>query len=175
LGSLGGSRNLASFLEALCALASESPEMRSKIRVSLFGSCEENVKKQIEAFPYDGMLMVFGRVTRKRSVEEMQKSDVLLLIQNLDPISSETIPSKVYEYFHARRPILGLLYNNEELADMFNGLGHRAVQWDDIEGIKQGVREYFRLWEMGDLTQPTRISPYTIEHAIACLIKEMQK
>jgi hypothetical protein len=174
LGSLGGSRNLASFLEALDALAGESSEVRSKIRVSLFGSFDNNVKKQIETFPYDEMVRSYGRVTRERSLEEMQKSDVLLLIQNLDAISSETIPSKVYEYFQARRPILGLLYNNGELAEMFNGLGHRAVQWDDIEGIQQGIREYFSLWKLGKLTQPTPASPYTIEHAITCLINEMQ-
>lgn len=173
LGSLGGSRNLASFLEALHALASESSQMRSKIRVSLFGTFDKNVKKQIEAFPYDEMLMVYGRVSRERSLEEMQKSDVLLLIQNLDPISSETIPSKVYEYFHARRPILGLLYNNNELTKMFNEFGHRAVQWDDIEGIKQGVRGYFTLWKMGQLLQPAPASPYTVEKAVVHLIDEI--
>jgi hypothetical protein len=108
-------------------------------------------------------------------VEEMQKSDVLLLIQNLDPISSETIPSKVYEYFHARRPILGLLYNNDELAEMFKGLGHIAVQWDDIEGIKQGVREYFRLWELGKLLEQAHVSPYTVEKAVARLIDGIER
>lgn len=175
LGSLGGSRNLASFLDALCALASESPEMRSNIRLSLFGSIDKNVKKQIEAFPFEEMILVHGRVTRERSLEEMQKSDVLLLVQNLDPISSETIPSKVYEYFHARRPILGLLYNNDELAEMFTGLGHSAVQWDDGEGIKQVVREYFRLWGLGRLVEPTPASPYTVDKAVASLINEIER
>jgi len=175
LGSLGGSRNLASFLEALCALVSESPDMRGKIRLSLLGSFDKNVKKQIEAFPYEEMLMVYGRVTREKSVEEMKKSDVLLLIQNLDPISSETIPSKVYEYFHARRPIFGLLYDNDELAEMFKGLGHRAVQWDDIEEIKQGVREYFRLWGQGKLLEPAPASPYTVEKAVARLIEGIER
>lgn len=170
LGSLGGSRNLESFLDALRALISESPEIKTKIRLSLFGSFDKSVKKQIESFPYAEMIMICGRVTRERSLEEMQKSDVLLLIQNLDPISSETIPSKVYEYFHTRRPILGLLYKNDELSEMFERLGHIAVQRDNIEDIKHGVREYFRLWQLGELVKPTPISPFSIEKAVKHLI-----
>lgn len=173
LGTLGGSRNLSSLLEALQLLVADSIELRHKVRISLFGRIDAAVEQQIKLFPYSEMVLIHGQVTREQSLNEMRTCDVLLLIQNKDDISSETIPSKVYEYFHAGRPILGLLYNNPELTNMFKQLKHFPVQLDDINAVKDAITTLLSLWKLGELSSSKPESPYTVENAVVRLINEV--
>jgi hypothetical protein len=95
---------------------------------------------------------------------------VLLLIQNTDDVSFETIPSKVYEYLLTRRPILALVYRNPELQAMLERMGHTVVQADDEETIKRGLETYIDLWNQNLLEYVASESPYTTMHAVDELI-----
>lgn len=169
-GSLGRSRNLEGFLAALESIYRERPELLESVRLSLYGSLEKNVLRQLASFPVPNTFEVHGFVPRHESVARMQESDVLLLIQNMDDISSQTIPSKVYEYFHARRPILGLVYRNNELADMLTDLCHIPVNVCDIKSVKSGIMQYIEMWKSHGIDLPTSSSPYTIDSAVDKLI-----
>ena len=99
----------------------------------------------------------------------MRDADVLVLIQNVDDFSAETIPSKVYEYLAAGRPILGLVHRNAELAGMLKGLGHTVAEAADAGSVRGAVSEIHRRWEAGTLG--TRAgSPYTIASAVEQLV-----
>lgn len=169
-GSLGGSRNLESFLAALQSVFDENPDLPEVVRLSLYGSLDSDVRRQVEEFPFPQSLLVQGQVSRNESVARMQGSDVLLLIQNRDEISSETIPSKVYEYLHAGRPILGLVYRNVELADMLADLGHVPVDLCDISSIMAGILDCVELWRSKKLLRQTNPSTFTSESAVEKLV-----
>ena len=81
----------------------------------------------------------------------MRKSDVLLLVQNTSDFSTETIPSKTYEYLQSGRPILGLVYRNPELAGMLKGLGHTVAEAADAGSVRGAVSEIHLRWEAGRL------------------------
>jgi hypothetical protein len=169
-GSLGGSRNLEHFFRALTMLFDGQPELSGSFRLSLYGNSSRSVGKQIEDFIHRETVHVFGKVRRQEAVEFMQRVDVLLLIQNTDDVSFETIPSKVYEYLETGRPILALLYRNPELQAILEGMGHIAVQADDQDGIKKGLETYRERWRKDQLQCFVQKSPFTVERAVEGLI-----
>lgn len=169
-GSLGGSRNLDYFFRALELLFTEHPELTDHLRLNLFGNSNRMVQKQIKHFPYSGIVQAKGKVRRQEAVDSMNRADVLLLIQNTDDVSFETIPSKAYEYLHTGRPIFALVYRNPELQGMLEKMGHVVVQADDDTGIKKGLKKYIALWNENQLQNYGLASPFTVGAAVEKLI-----
>jgi glycosyltransferase involved in cell wall biosynthesis len=174
-GALGGSRNLGYFFRALDMLFTEYPDLPVHFRLDLYGNNSRNVSKQIKQFPYTATLRINGKIKWQEARKVMYTTDVLLLIQNTDDVSFETIPSKVYEYLHTGRPIFALLYRNSELRDMLESRGHTVVQADDEEGIKKGLETYIAQWKHNRLQSSASESPYTTQNAVDELIRLAQR
>ena len=169
LGSFGGSRNPAVLLEAARLLLDERPELAETVRFDFYGNCDANSKRLLREFPREGVVTFHGRVSRSASLAAMREADVLVLIQNVADYSAETIPSKVYEYLVAGRPILALAHRNPELAGMLTGLGHTVAEAADAGLVRGALSEIHRRWEAGALVTPAG-SPYTIASAVDRLI-----
>lgn len=165
-GSLGGSRNLDCLLEAIEELMEKRQDIKDRIALELYGSIGSNVAKRIEQSSCKGIVQEKGSISRENSIGLMASTDVLLLIQNTDSVSSETIPSKTYEYLNAKRPILGLVYRNPELKAMLEKYGHIVCDADDSKAIKAALMEYIALWEKGALETSQKDSPYTVEASV---------
>jgi glycosyl transferase family 4 len=168
-GSLGGSRNLKVFLEGMQLVFEENPDLAKVVRLDIYGTCDRLSRELIGRFPYPDVIRDFGRVPRRESLEAMRRSDVLLLIQNTESFSSETIPSKTYEYFHAGRPILGLVHQNPELAGMLESLGHLTVTAADAKSAKEGIECLVTAWGTG-VTHVPLPSPFTPAAAVERLL-----
>ena len=169
LGSFGGSRNPGVLLEAARLLLDERPELAGTVRFDFYGNCDANSKRLLREFPREGVATFHGRVSRSVSLAAMREADVLVLIQNVADYSAETIPSKVYEYLVAGRPILGLVHRNAELAGMLTGLGHTVAEAADAGSVRGAISEIHRRWKAGALENPMG-SPYTIASAVDRLI-----
>lgn len=170
VGSLGGSRNLCALMSAFLVLFQEQPVLQNVVRVHLYGSLEKEILEQLQSFPFKEVFLIKGKVSRQQALSEMFAADLLLLIQNLDPISSETIPSKVYEYLHSGRPILGLVYDNEELSTLLADLGHLASSITDPTTVYDVILEAYSRWQRHGGQEPLH-SPYTTEAAVRQLIQ----
>jgi hypothetical protein len=168
-GALYRSRNTAHFLAALERLLGEKPDLQSTVQVHCYGALDR-IAHQTAACSVQGVLCLHEKISRARAVETMTTTDVLLLIQHVEPISSETIPSKTYEYLQSGRPIFALTYRNPELTEMLTQLGHTAVEADDEPAIHQALRTLVTDWQQGQLPQPLP-SPYTTERAARELVQ----
>lgn len=168
-GSLGGSRNLKVFLEALGNLLAERPALADSIRLDVFGTCDRLSRSLIDEFPAQGVVRCHGRISRSDSLVAMKRCDVLLLIQNTEEFSSETIPSKTYEYLHVGRPILGLVHNNPELERMLTDLGHRTVAADQAAVVQRGIMACFDQWTADEAPSSMSEFSYTVQAAVTAL------
>lgn len=164
-GSLGGSRNLDCLLDALEGLVQEDSSVKDKVVLELYGQNNKNVVKRIQQSSCRDMVQANGKIKRADSLGLMTSADVLLLIQNTDDVSFETIPSKTYEYLHAKRPVLALVYRNRELKAMLEEYGHIVAEADDAEGVKEGIKSLISLWEKDALEGKRKDSIYTVEAA----------
>ena len=168
LGSLGGTRNLKVFLEALALYFADNPTMIPLLRLDLYGKCDQPSLKIIASLPHPEVIRDCGRVSHIESLAVMKRADVLLLIQDTEEFSSETIPSKSYEYLLAARPILGLVYRNQELRDILIESGHQAADATNVLDVKKGIAEMIEQWR-SDTFVPCP-SPYTVEAAVDSLV-----
>jgi len=169
VGTLSGSRNAGSLLAALARLAARRPEVRRRIRLRLVGWLDRAAQGQARSFLHPEMVEAPGRVPRPAAQAAMADSDLLVVIQNCDARSEETIPSKVYEYLAAGRPVLGLTFRNPELAEMLREAGHTAVEADDVGSIGAALETAYERWRRGELSaEPCR--RYRVECAVAELI-----
>ncbi|MCI5133226.1 MAG: glycosyltransferase, partial [Candidatus Electrothrix sp. EH2] len=143
-GSLAGTRNLVSFFQALHQVLTRNKEgtvLREKVQVDVYGSFDGESERAMEQLGITDMVVRHGTVSRQEAVNAMQQTDCLLLVQNIIYFSCETIPSKVYEYLLTGRPIIGLVYNNEELESLLVEHGHTAVPADNVQAIAAAVEK----------------------------------
>jgi hypothetical protein len=168
-GTLYRGRNTGHFLNALEKLLTEQPELQQTIQVHCYGALDRTAH-EATAFSIPGVLQLHERISRKQATQIMTAMEILLLIQHVDSVSSETIPSKVYEYLQSGRPIFALTYRNPELAQMLSDLGHVTAEADDDEAIYCALHELARRWQQGTLQTPAP-SPYTTIAAAEKLVR----
>jgi glycosyltransferase involved in cell wall biosynthesis len=167
IGTLSSTRNLKGLLKGLDHLKENKPRILDRVSVHQYGYADGKVVSSVGNNPYHIRLM--GKVSHFDALNAMVNANVLLLVQDWSPISSETIPSKVYEYLHSGRPILGLVYRNPELKRMLERYGHMVVEVDDTQATAEAVEILFDRWENNCLTEGVRPSDLTVENAVARL------
>ncbi len=143
-GSLAGTRNLVTFFQALHQILIRNADregFRGKVQVDVYGSFDEDSEREMEQLELCDLVIRHGTVSRQEALAAMQQTDCLLVIQNLIYFSCETIPSKVYEYLLSGRPIIGLVYKNEELDSMLTEHGHSAVPANNVQAIAEAVEK----------------------------------
>lgn len=170
LGTLNGTRNLVVFLKALRLLLDSGRVAADIVRVDVYGSLDGGSRKTIDDLGLADMVCNHGVLTRKEALAAMQQSDCLLLIQNTIFFSSETIPSKVYEYMLSGRPILGLVHLNQELGEMLAQSGHFPVPADNIDAVADAVERIVASFAAGTLSFRPGTSPWTVERAVGELV-----
>jgi len=168
-GSLGGIRNLESFVCALESAIKTCPEIGQSIQIELYGNVGKDDLERIDASAVKPLFFCKGLVSHQQALSAMSNADILLLVQGVHDISRETIPSKCYEYFLTGRLVLGLLHENKELTAMFDRLGHVAVSAGNSSEIAGVLCRLWRSWRQDRLPVP-HPSPYTVEHAVDQLL-----
>ncbi len=169
-GTLAGSRNLVVFIRALRRLLDSGRLDSGRIGVDVYGSLDAESKKVIAETGLTALVVDHGPLPRKEALRAMQRTDCLLLIQNTIFFSSETIPSKVYEYLLSGRPILGLVHHNQELREMLAQAGHVPVRADDIDEVAEAVARIVASFGAGTFSSPPCASPWTVERAVGELV-----
>lgn len=143
-GSLSGTRNLVIFFQALHQVLGKNKkgaEFSKKVQVDIYGSFDGDSEREMARLGLADLVVRHGTVSRQEAVKAMQQSDCLLVVQNIIYFSCETIPSKVYEYLLTGRPIMGLVYKNEELESMLTEHGHQAVPADNVQDVARAVEK----------------------------------
>lgn len=170
-GTLNGTRNLITFLRALRLLIDRRRIEKDIVRVDVYGSLDSGSKRILQELGLESALTYHGSVPRKEALQVMQKTDCLLLIQNTIFFSSETIPSKVYEYLLSGRPILGFVHHNPELEAILRQSGNFPVPADDVEMAAAIMEKIVKMFMEDALThwKPTR--EWTIARAVDELVR----
>jgi glycosyltransferase involved in cell wall biosynthesis len=170
-GTLAGSRNLLVFLRALSLLFDEQPELRQAVRVDLYGSLDQPSRQLMAELGLADLVRDHGLIDRQEATQAMQRADCLLLIQNTTFFSTETIPSKVYEYLLSGRPILGLVHDNRELTAMLVERGHRVAPADDPQAVRVQLAALLRAHAAGEPSgRAAAAGPVLLDDAVRTLV-----
>ena len=113
---------------------------------------------------------ITGESGRTQVTRKMQQCDALLLLHGNDPSCAEYIPSKVYEYFWARRPILALTHLNSQLDELVGQFGGIIPTNMTPQGIADSLDVIWNKWK-SKILEPSDASPIGVDVAVATILQ----
>ena len=137
LGSLYASRNFTAIIDGIDSLILDGVLTESAVELINLGHVSPEIKAQICMKSY---VQILSPVPREEALRYAADCDIMLLIQNADDRSRVTIPYKTYDYLNLKNSTLALL-NSEELTALILSHGHIAVDLQDMQGIKNGIKQ----------------------------------
>ncbi|WP_251372083.1 glycosyltransferase [Polynucleobacter sp. UB-Siik-W21] len=183
-GSLAKDRSLSTILRALIPLFKKYPHARDSMRVHAYGAPLDPLTiEAIEKFGFNDVLLSHGRLEidpitgksgRQRVAERMREAEVLILLHGNDEWCAEYIPSKLYDYLWAGRPIWGITHRNPQLDQMLLDRGAYLSSEGDSEGISIALERIWLDWQLKKLIEPIW-KPIGVEQAAYKIITEAQK
>lgn len=125
-------RDPVPFLEALAILKRAARIDPSRLRVVLRAPGNlPHVESLVRKFGVEDLVEVAPPVPYREALREMLAADGLIVFQGT-PFNTQ-VPAKVYEYFRARKPIVGLVDGNGETARVL-----REAGFDNLVSPDQG-------------------------------------
>lgn len=152
-GFLYGRRDPKMFLEAVKLLIESGAIGRENLRVRLVGTVElpYNLAQYLSTSKLDTVVSLYDQVPYHTSLEYLQQSDLLLLLQ---PGTKTQVPSKLFEYIGMRKPILAISPRDGATGVLVEkeGLGVVADP-DKVQEIAEGLLRLYRQWSQGLLSE----------------------
>lgn len=167
LGIMGHDRNPETFFRVLREIGEEIGDFQTDLHLHLVGQVDFSVQ---ESFSMEGLLekvILPGSVPRKKALQLMCGSPILLLLLNKQHNVKGRIPGKLFEYLAARRPILVLGPTDSDVARIVRETeSGYTCDYDDAPAIRQVVLELYQRYQAGELYNPTRgdIEQYSVQN-----------
>lgn len=183
-GSISDTRSMLPVVNALHELLKKIPEIRSDMRVHIYGgSLDRKSKGEISRNKLEDMFVGFGRLEkdpvtgmsgRDQVVERMFQADCLLLLHGTIPECSEYIPSKLYEYIWTTRPIIALTYQNPQLDQLVAERNGYVAHADQIADVQSVLERAYIDWKNNCL--PTSTMPAIgVQQAVDRIMDEVSR
>jgi glycosyltransferase involved in cell wall biosynthesis len=152
VGSMNKDRNPEVLWKAIRQAIDSSPELKEKIKIKLIGPVDYSVRESIEEFGLKSFTTFKEFVPHDEAVLIQQQAQLLLLLINKAPSSMSIIPGKLYEYLGSGRPVLSIGPPESDSAKVISmAKGGVVHNYDDEDGIKQRILDYFNLYQKGEL------------------------
>ena len=174
-GSLSPTRSMAPALRALAALLDRHPELRAVLRLEIYGSAlDPDAAQAVDALALRDVVRPVGRLEfdpqaglsgRARVMQRMQQVDVLLMLHGELSDCLEYIPSKLYEYFWARRPVLALTHRNAQLDALVTSHGGWVAPSTDQPAVEAAFEAAIERWRAGALSD-VAVPPVSVADAV---------
>jgi glycosyltransferase involved in cell wall biosynthesis len=112
-GTVWRATSLKIFVESLKKALSRDPSLRNRVEVNIIGRVVEEEKKYFEDFKTESVINLINYLSHKDLIDEIYKSDILLLTLTDLPGANRIIPGKAFEYIASGKQILALIPNGE--------------------------------------------------------------
>jgi glycosyltransferase involved in cell wall biosynthesis len=186
-GSLSETRNLVSTIAALDLLLDQQPALEGRVELHVYGGPLDRLTAAAASQARHSFIRHFGRIEadaitgksgREQILQRMRSVDVLLLLHGIEPICAEYIPSKMYEYFWAGRPIVATVHANVQMETILRDQGHAVVPTQACQDVAVALLHAFaRLladWQSKGIPTRAELSAYTTEAAVTQQLRTLQ-
>lgn len=148
IGSMNKDRNPEVFWKAAQQALAESEELKSKLKIRLVGPVDFSVRSSVEHYGLEGYTEFVEFIPHDEAVKLQQQTQVNLLVINNSPNARTIIPGKLYEYLGSGRPLLAIGPKDSDSAKVIElTKGGVVHEYDDTEGLKNRILEYFALYK----------------------------
>ena len=180
-GSLANDRSIAPILQVLPEFFKRRPEALNRIQIDVYGAgLDDNTVEHLKTSPYQDQLQAHGRIEndpvsgksgRQRIMEIMRSSDILLMLHGDYEWCAEYIPSKMYDYFWAYRPIWAITNRNAQLDQMIQERHHYLSHTLEPETMIQTLETIWQDWLSEQLRIPVG-EPISPRDAVQTIIHQ---
>lgn len=147
-------RDPTPLFEALARLRREGRVGPAQLRVVLRASgCEDALLPIVRRAGVEDMVSFRPWVSYREALDEMRRSDGLLLLQGRS--CERQIPAKAYEYLRIGRPIVVLADSGSDTVDLMRKAGVESISpIDDRDAIAHALARFYRQVRVGTCTLP---------------------
>jgi glycosyltransferase involved in cell wall biosynthesis len=171
-GNLGHVQQLDLLLQAVSDLARDADLANWQVQILGTGAQHENLQKLAAQLQLADRVRFLPTVTRDEAARQLSRADLLYLHLMHDETMERTIPSKLFDYLLAARPILaGLAGEGQQILD---STGANVVfPPGDLAALKasllHAVRNYSELNRHADENRRLVLGRFTREQAASVL------
>lgn len=161
-------------MEALHDLFARRPEARRRIRLSLAGPYDTGYEDRSIALGLKGIVEFPGALTHAAARALQRDADLLLLWKPRG--APAMVPGKTYEYLDAGRPVLAILDETDEAADLVRRAGGEVIRPGTRSDVADAIERRYLEWrESGrrDGTRPAWLVEHRRDRLAAVLAREL--
>ena len=172
VGAMYDAHSPEPFLHAVATLCAERADLRGRFRVRLVGAGAARVASRVRELGVDDVVEVGEPVAHAEAVRLQRAAHALLLFLTVPSERSTFVPSKLYEYIAANRPILAVT-GGGALERLLRG--RQLTPWiyrpEDSLGIAHGLLNLLERHERGCLPalHPSVVQSFSGEAAAQAL------
>lgn len=155
-GVLGKDRNYPSLWRALQTLVAEEDGFAADFKLVLIGETDPEAAHGLEIHGLTDHLERHPFLPHDEVIRRIRGGQLLLLLINQAHDAPGRLPSKLYEYLGAKRPVLAISPLRGDAARILSetSAGEMFLT-DEEDGIREYLRQQYRAWKSGDLTTTT--------------------
>jgi glycosyltransferase involved in cell wall biosynthesis len=177
-GFLYAKRDPKVFLKSVKMFLGNEGVDRRKVKILLVGSVSlaYDLEEHLRSEGLDDIVTLTGQVPYKQSLQYLQESDVLLLLQ---PGTATQVPSKLFEYLGMKKPILAISPHEGATYNLVlkESIG-KVAQPDNVEKIAEAIYKMHQQWRDGFLMQKVNEETYekfNVKNMTATLATHLSK
>jgi len=141
-GQFYGGRVPDYFLRAVADLRERRPDLRKRLQVHFVGPVSDRLQDAAHGLRLGEAVHIEGVVPYARSIGWMRAADLLLLIKHTSPAAGTQVPTKLYEYLGAGKPVLALAHEGEMAEILRRARGGVVVPPADVELISKTLEMF---------------------------------
>jgi glycosyltransferase involved in cell wall biosynthesis len=138
-----GARSPETFLRALARFLARHPEARRRTQFIFYGTWLAEHNRWVSELNLTDVVSIHPGVGYEAYLEKVKQSPVLLLV--VSSAHNLFMPSKIVDYFGARRPILAFVPRDSEMRQVLEAAGMADFASDEFD-VAAGVAALERLW-----------------------------
>lgn len=150
-GSFFSVKPLETLWQACSEIIQENPEFERKFRLRLVGKNNPELLKSLTKFKLIDFTEDMGYLPHVEALSIQESSQVLLLQYTNEKVKG-IVPGKLFEYLHARRPILALGPDGWDAKNIIEDTqSGYCFNFDQKEAIKSRLLKLFEAYQKGNL------------------------
>lgn len=158
-GVIYGNRKIDKILKALRELENEGKIDSSDIELRLIGDLKvQTILDTARPFGLDKIINCTGYMNHVETIQNLENSEVLLLLEREGKGAENIAPGKIYEYINANRRILAMVPQHGVAADIIRETNTGIVCSNvDVPEIKEAVMKFYTEWKQNEFAiRPNR-------------------
>ena len=170
VGNIYGNQNLDYFLNAVRIMKMNN-DLPDNVRFEFIGNYYLETYNLLTAADLKPYINVVSQQTHKEAVRLTRSANMLLLFLATKD-QDDIIPGKLFEYIGSNNPILAMVSESGEVADILRGLGHRYIC--NMESVDQIIK-YIQDFLLCSTSQKTNIDrQYSRENQTRIMIDRIE-